>query len=306
MTFPHATVAFPAGLADLADRYDVVLCDLWGVVHDGTRAFPAALEALRGFRKQGGCVVLLTNAPRPRGPVLEQLARLGVTPDAFDALVTSGDATVAAIAARGEAPAYHIGPERDLALFEAVRSLSGRAPALTALAEAHYVVVSGLLDDKTETPDHYAAVLDAMRGRGLAMICANPDVVVHVGDRLRYCGGALAEAYAALGGVVLLAGKPHAPIYAAALAEAERERGRPVDRSRVLAIGDGLPTDVAGAAAQGLDVLFITGGIHRDDFHPDGEDAPGRPLYADRLARLEHPVAAAMPRLVWSRAGLGL
>ena len=236
--------------------------------------------------------------------MLDQLTGLGVTPDAFDALVTSGDVTVATIAARGDAPLHHIGPERNLALFEAVHRRSGRAPALAALEDAHYVVVSGLWNDEVDTPDDYAAVLDAMRRRGLAMICANPDVTVHVGERLRYCGGALAEAYAALGGETVLAGKPHPPIYAAAIAEAETCRKRSVDRARVLAIGDGLHTDVAGAAAQGFDVLFITGGIHRGAFHPAGEDAADRGAYADRLARAGHPIRAAMPRLVWSRTGL--
>lgn len=292
-----AAIALPKGFAELADGYDVALCDLWGVVHDGTRAFPEALDALRGFRRAGGCVVLVTNAPRPRGSVLTQLRGLGVTDDAFDALVTSGDVTVAVIAARGEAPLHHVGPERNLALFEAVHHRSGRAPVLTGLDAAHYVVVTGLWDDGTETPGDYAAELDAMRRRGLTMVCANPDVVVHVADQLRYCGGALAEAYAALGGETVLAGKPHPPIFAAALAEAEASLGRAVDRSRVLMIGDGLRTDVAGAAAQGLDVLFITGGIHRDELHPEGDDHPTS--YAERLARLADPVRAAMPRLVW-------
>lgn len=303
MTAPAPpAIALPEGFADLADGYEVALCDLWGVVHDGSRAFAEALDALRRFRRAGGRVVLVTNAPRPRGPVLTQLAGLGVTDDAFDALVTSGDVTVAAIVERGAAPVHHIGPERDLALFEAVRRRSGSAPALSALADAHYVVVSGLRNDETETPGDYAAELDAMRGRGLTMVCANPDVTVHVGHGVRYCGGALAEAYAALGGDTVLAGKPHPPIYAAALAEAEAALGRAVDRSKVLAIGDGLRTDVAGAAAQGLDVLFITDGIHRAEFHPEG--ASDRATYAERLARLTDPVRAAMPRLVWSRTAL--
>ncbi len=290
-------IALPQGFADLAGSYDVALCDLWGVVHDGTRAFPAALDALRRFREKGGSVVLITNSPRPRAPVLEQLTELGVTADSFDALVTSGDVTVAAIAARGEARVHHIGPQRDLALFEAVAHHAGRAPVLSGLEDAHYVVVSGLVDDETETPADYAVVLDAMRRRGLTMVCANPDVTVHVGEVVRYCGGALAQAYAALGGETVLAGKPHPPIYAAALAAAEAGLGRAVDRARVLAIGDGLHTDVAGAAAQTLDVLFITGGLHRDEFHPEGGDDPAS--HAERLGRLGTPIRAAMRHLVW-------
>ena len=180
----------PRGLSELADRYDVVLCDLWGVVHDGTRVFEPALEALRRFRALGGTVVYITNAPRPRDPVLAQLAGLGVTPDTYDAIVTSGDVTVSAIAARGTDPVYHIGPERDLALFEAVEQRTGNRVPLTGLDEAAYVVVTGLFDDARETPDDYAAALGAMRNRDLTMVCANPDIVVHVGETIIYCGGA--------------------------------------------------------------------------------------------------------------------
>ena len=298
---PHAThdaPALPTGLAELAQDYDVLLCDLWGVVHDGTRAFAAAIDALGRFRRAGGTVVLITNAPRPRGEVLRQMASLGVPREAFDAIVTSGDVTVRAIAARGDEPLHHIGPRRDLALFEAVAAASGRRPRLTGLEEAAYVVVSGLFDDGSETPDHYVETLDAMRRRDLCMICANPDVVVHVGDRLIYCGGALADAYARIGGRTILAGKPHPPIYEAALREAETHRGT-LDCTRVLAIGDGLKTDVAGAAGQGIDILFITAGIHRDTLHPEGETALDRLAYAERLAGVEHPLRAAMPSLIW-------
>lgn len=287
------------GLSDLAGHYDVLLCDIWGVVHDGRAAFAPALDALRRVRHGGGTVVFITNAPRPRAPVLAQMRDLGVTPDAFDAIVTSGDVTVAAVAARADAAAHHIGPPRDLALFEAVRAQTGQVPRLTGVEDADYVVVTGLFDDETETPAHYADALAAMRRRGLPMICANPDIVVHIGNKLRYCGGALAEAYAALGGETILAGKPHAPIYRAALDEAARHSGRPIDRTRVLAVGDGLVTDVAGAAGQKLDMLFITTGIHRDDLHPEGDGLLDRLAYAERLARLAHRPLAAMPRLAW-------
>lgn len=283
----------------MARDYDVLLCDLWGVVHNGRQVFRPASEALTRFRAGGGTVVLITNAPRPRGPVLEQLAELGVTRDAFDAIVTSGDVTIASIAERGEAPLYHIGPPRDLALFEAVRSATGRLPPLTDIARADYVVVSGLFDDANETPDDYAGALAEMRRRDLPMICANPDVVVHVGDRLIYCAGALAQAYEALGGKTVMAGKPHPPIYGAALREAVACRGVEVERTRVLAIGDGLRTDVAGASGQAIDMLFITSGIHRNELHPEGDDVMDRLAYAERLAGVEHPLRAAMPHLVW-------
>ncbi len=257
-----------SGLSEVASRYDVILSDVWGVLHDGRRAFPRPADALTRFREGGGTVVLITNAPRPNGPIREQLDRLGVPRSAYDDLVTSGDSTVALIAARGEGPFYHIGPERDRALMEEVRLKTGRAPALSGLHEAAHVICSGLFDDRAETPDHYAGTYAAMRERGLEMICANPDVVVHVGDRLVFCAGALAERYEALGGVVHYAGKPHAPIYDLALSLASRARGREVDPARVLAVGDGMRTDIAGAVRGHLDALFVTDGIHRGDTGP--------------------------------------
>ena len=296
---PARTPDLPRGLAELAAGYDVLLCDLWGVVHNGRHAFRPALDALRRFRALGGTVILITNAPRPRGPVLEQMASLGITREAFDGIVTSGDVTISAIVERGEAPVHHIGPPRDLALFEAVRDISGRMPPLATVEGAAYVMVSGLFDDAVETPADYAVALARMRERGLPMICANPDIVVHVGDKLIYCGGALAEAYAALGGKITQAGKPHPPIYRAALGQAAEQRGATVDRARVLAIGDGMKTDVAGAAAQGIDMLFITSGIHRNELHPEGDAVMDRLAYAERLSGVGHPLRAAMPHLVW-------
>jgi HAD superfamily hydrolase (TIGR01459 family) len=287
------------GLSQLADRYDLLLCDLWGVMHDGTQAAAGAIDAVSRFRAKGGAVIFITNAPRPRDAIEAQIGGLGIPAEAYDGIVTSGDVTIAAIAAAGDKGFYHIGPPRDLALFEATRRQTGRAARLTPLGDADCVVVTGLFDDRTETPADYAGPLAAMRERDLPMICANPDVVVHVGDTLIYCGGALAEAYRALGGTTILAGKPHPPIYEAALAMAVRETGRTVERSRVLAIGDGMITDVAGAANEGLDVLFITTGIHRDDFHVEGTIAPEPTAYAGRLAALSQRPFAAMPQLVW-------
>lgn len=291
--------ATPSGLAELSGRYDVLLCDLWGVMHDGTTAFAPAIDALVRFRARGGTIVFITNAPRPRGPVEAQILGLGIPAAAYDGIVTSGDVTIAAIADQGDKAFYHIGPPRDLALFEAVDAASGRRSRLVGLAAAECVVVTGLFDDAAETPAHYAGPLAAMRRRQLPMICANPDIVVHVGDRLIYCGGALAEAYGAIGGRTLLAGKPHAPIYEAALALAARQAGRPIERERVLAVGDGLVTDVAGAAHQGIDILFVTSGIHRDDFHAGAAGPASDDLYRQRLTALEHPPRAAMPHLVW-------
>ena len=249
-----------AGLGVLAPAYDLILCDVWGVVHNGRQHFAPACAALARFRAGGGTIVLITNAPRPQPPILAQLGALGVPADAFDALVTSGDVTLAFIAERGAAPLYHIGPERDLALFESLRAMGRALPPLVDLSRAEYVVCTGLFHDDRETPQDYDATLDTMLKRDMALISANPDLVVHVGERLIYCAGALAERYAERGGRVLQAGKPYAPIYKRALGMAETIRGRAVERARVLAIGDAMRTDIKGACDQGIDALFVTSG----------------------------------------------
>jgi HAD superfamily hydrolase (TIGR01459 family) len=271
------------GLADISDRYDAILCDVWGVVHNGVAAFSSASDALVAYRRRGGTVILITNAPRPSAPVRHQLLKLGVAPDAFDEVATSGDVTTGLIAERIDEPVLHIGPERDLSLFEAAGEAAGRRPRRVALEEARYVLCTGLRDDVTETLDDYEAELRAMAGRALPMVCANPDIVIHRGETLIYCAGALAARFEALGGAVVYAGKPHLPIYRRALALAEAGRGRPVDERRVLAIGDGMKTDIAGAARAGLDALLVTRGIHRVALHGDAFDSPADPLKLRRL-----------------------
>src|SRR5712692_10053219 len=199
--------------ATLASGYDVVLCDVWGVVHNGVAATPEACDALARCRGGGGTVVLITNAPRP-GEVVARLTldRLGVPRAAYDGIVSSGDVTHALIAARAGARVFHIGPERDVALFE------GLDAPTAPLEHADYAVCSGLSDDTIETPQDYRDLIARMRARALPMICANPDVVVERGDRLVYCAGAIADLYAAAGGEVIFAGKPYRPIYDQALA----------------------------------------------------------------------------------------
>lgn len=270
-TSPAARVPIIDGLSAIADRYDAILCDIWGVLHNGREAFRPASDALVAFRRRGGAVVLVSNAPRPNASICQQVLRLGVLPDAFDAIVTSGDVAIGAIAERVTAPVHHIGPKRDLSLFEAAAVRAGARPILVSLEEAAYVMCTGLFDDTVETPDDYAKRLRAMAARGLTLICANPDLVVHRGADLIYCAGALAQAYEALGGKTIYAGKPHAPIYHAALKVAGAALKAPLARSRVLAIGDAMRTDIAGAMSQGLDALFVTAGIHRDALH--GSDA---------------------------------
>ncbi|HWG06520.1 MAG TPA: TIGR01459 family HAD-type hydrolase [Beijerinckiaceae bacterium] len=291
-------VALISGLAALAPVYDVVLCDVWGVVHNGRQHFAPACAALSRFRAGGGTVILITNAPRPQPPILAQLSTLGVPAAAFDALVTSGDVTLAFIAERRAAPLYHIGPKRDLALFESLRAAGNTPPPLVDLSRADYVVCTGLFHDDRETPQDYDSTLDEMLRRDLVLISANPDLVVHVGERLIYCAGALAERYAERGGRVLQAGKPYAPIYDRALAMAQSIRGRAVERARVLAIGDAMRTDIKGACDQGLDALFVTSGIHRDELHRLAEPLD-QAAFAQFLVGADCRPRAAIPALVW-------
>lgn len=288
-----------SGLSTLAPLYDALLCDIWGVIHNGEACYAGAADALTRFRAAGGTVVLITNAPRPNGPVRQQMDRIGVPHSAFDDIVTSGDVTLASIMQRGDAPLYHLGPVRDLDLFKALEPLGCVKPPLTDLEDAAYVVVTGLLGDETGAPDDYDRELAMMRQRGMTMICANPDLVVHVGDALRYCAGAIAERYAAQGGTVIYAGKPHAPIYEAALAKAELHRGSALDRSRVLAVGDALRTDIAGAVLQGIDALFVTAGIHRDESHRTGDGRLDPDAYARMIEAAELRPLAAIETLAW-------
>lgn len=261
------------GLHEISSGYDVIFCDIWGVLHNGVAAFPAASAALVAFRQRGGTVVLITNAPRPSAPIRGQLLKLGVSAEAFDAIATSGDVTVQLIEERIDEPLLHIGPSRDLSLFDAAAEAAGRAPSRVALAEAAYAVCTGLRDDINETAADYESELGKMAERGLTMICANPDIVIHRGDQLIYCAGALARKYAEAGGLVVYAGKPHAPIYKRAVALAEQARGASVPQPRILAIGDGMNTDIAGAVGAGVDALFVTHGIHRDALHGESLEA---------------------------------
>ena len=215
-----------SGLSEISDRYDAILCDIWGVLHNGMASFADASEALVSFRRRGGVVVLISNAPRPSPPIQRQVLKLGVSPDAFDAVVTSGDVTIGLMEQQAGDQVLHIGPERDLSLFEAAEEATGARPTLVLLEDAEYALCTGLRNDDIETPDDYESELQAMASRGMPMICANPDIVIHRGDTLIYCAGALARRYEELGGSVIYAGKPYAPIYDRALALAKQAEAR--------------------------------------------------------------------------------
>ncbi|UCI32927.1 TIGR01459 family HAD-type hydrolase [Mesorhizobium sp. B4-1-4] len=246
-------------LEDASKAYSAVLCDVWGVVHNGEWHFPAAAAALARARAAGIPVVLITNSPRRSADVVAQMSVIGVPLSAYDRVVTSGDVTRDLIA-DGPRKVFHIGADRDLTLYD------GLDVELVEEFEAAGVVCTGLFDDEVEKPEDYAELLRRLRARNLPFICANPDIMVERGERIIWCAGALARDYAQLGGRTLIAGKPYAPIYEVAMKEVAEVLGRPVERSRVLAIGDGIMTDVKGAADNGFDVLYVSGGIHARDY----------------------------------------
>jgi HAD superfamily hydrolase (TIGR01459 family) len=289
---------FIRGLADIAGRYDVIFSDVWGVIHNGRAQFPEAVAALHRFRDSGGVVVLITNAPRPNRWIVKQLEGLAVAPSSYDDLVTSGDVTLSVMATYGQKPLHHIGPSRDRTLFEVFASDFGLRPPHVPVAEASYIVCTGLNDELRETPPDYDGLFAEMRRRNLPMICANPDIVVHSGDTLLYCAGALAQRFEQQGGQVVYAGKPHAPIYDRALQAAQRRRDRMIDRQRILAIGDAFHTDIRGAALQNLDTLLITKGIHRDHLH-DRDGMFDADAYEKLVGEWIHRPFAAIAHLVW-------
>ncbi len=290
-----------ASLAEIADRYDALFCDLWGCVHNGIAAWPAAVAALQAFRAGGGRVILLTNAPRPNPAVVRGFARLGIPADAWDAVVSSGDAAQYAllVGAAGRR-VYHIGPERDLSFFtdfspELAALAAGQPPIeRVGLAEAEGIVCTGPFDDRVETPEDYRATLLEARARGLKMLCTNPDLVVDVGETRIYCAGAIAELYEQMGGTALYFGKPHPPIYD--LARRRLAEVAEVAEDRILCLGDGIGTDVQGGLAEGLDTLFITGGLAAGLFGPDPE-TPDPALLQAWLDARQTPATWAIGRL---------
>lgn len=251
-------------LSDVSALYDVLLCDVWGVLHNGVDVFQHASDALSAAREKGVSVVLITNSPRPAPGVITQLRMMGVADTAYDRIVTSGDVTRKLIS-EGPANVFLLGPERDMPL------LDGLEVEVVAAETAESIVCTGLFDDEVDVPEDYHDMLLAFQKRGVPLICANPDLIVERGHRMIPCAGAVAAYYQQLGGEIRIAGKPHKPIYQAALAEAREQRGTEIDLSRVMAIGDGMPTDVRGAVDAGLDLLYISGGIHAAEYTVNGK-----------------------------------
>jgi HAD superfamily hydrolase (TIGR01459 family) len=273
-----------AALSQVAADYDVLYCDLWGCLHDGKAPFPDAVAALRSFRAGGGKVLLLTNAPRPKPSVLNQLNRIGVPADCYDDLVSSGDAAqYGLVTGAAGRRLHHVGPDKDKVFFtelsDDVRMIAATEPPFTLvpLDQAEGLVVTGLIDDMTETPDDYRATLLYAKTKGMKLLCANPDIVVDLGDQRLYCAGALAQAYDQMGGRSLYFGKPHPPIYDLARRRTAALPGVP-DDPRILAIGDGIGTDIQGAGGEEIDALFVTGGISAASFGPDADHPDPGPL----------------------------
>ena len=282
------TLRFVEHLRELVPSVDVVLSDIWGVVHNGLESFPEACEALRTARAEGRTVVLITNAPRPADSVQRQLRKLHVPDDCYDAIVSSGDLTRIYVAEHPGQSIYWLGPDRDNSIYR------GLDAPLTALDKADYIICTGPFDDETESAEDYRGMMGEALARKLTLVCANPDIVVERGDRLIYCAGAVAELYRELDGEVIFYGKPHRPIYERAMALAAERRGKPTELGRVLAIGDSVRTDLTGAHAFGIDLLFVTRGIHSEEFEGIEQLDP-----ASVKELFGHPPRALMRELKW-------
>ena len=282
------SLRFAERLSELVDGVEVILSDIWGVVHNGLESFPEACEALHTYRQRGGTVILITNAPRPADSVQRQLRKLGVADEIYDAIVSSGDLTRHFVADHPGKKMFWLGPERDSSIYR------GLDAVIAPLEQADYIVCTGLFDDETESAEDYRAMMLQARERKLPLVCANPDIVVERGDRLIYCAGAIAELYRELGGEVIFYGKPHRPIYERAMALASERRGSPAPLDRVLAIGDSVRTDLTGAHGFGIDCLFVTRGIHSEDFEGIDQLDP-----ASVKELFGHPPKALMRELRW-------
>jgi HAD superfamily hydrolase (TIGR01459 family) len=277
---------------DLLSRHDVLFCDVWGVIHDGINAFPAACDALQRFRSGGGTVVLVSNAPVPGERVAAMLASKSVPREAYDAIVSSGDIALREVIRAGYGALHCIGPQdRDQALFARLGT------KFVGLHDADAIICTGLNDDINETAESYRSLLESARARKLPFVCANPDLLVDVGGRLYICAGAIADLYHHMGGPVFWAGKPHASAYGTAHAVAKELRGADVPLNRILAIGDALRTDIKAAHGAGVSALFIAAGIHRHDTMIGEVLNPAKlsALFAGQSAT----TVGAMPYLKW-------
>ena len=290
-----SSIPILTGLSTLAPRYQVLVCDIWGVIHNGESAYPGVIDCLKAFRRDHGTVLLLSNAPRPGAPIRKQLMALGVPPDSYDTIVTSGDLTRKMLAENSAAETYrvhHVGPDRCMPLFE------GLNVERTTIDRASAIVCTGPFDDEREGPDDYRDYWRTALERQMPFYCANPDLQVQRGSQLIYCAGALAEEYVRQGGSVTYFGKPHLPVYDFVAERLQEFTGRSIAREKWLAIGDGLKTDILGATRAGIDALLITGGIHEAEL-ADRAGTPDPDRIQAILAQRKLNAVGAMRRLVW-------
>lgn len=287
------TTPLISGLSAIADKYDALLCDVWGVLHNGKEGYPGVAEALTKYRAGGGTVLLLSNAPRPSTQLPTMLNNLGISDACYDGILTSGDATKTFISAHElGTKCYSIGPGRDNNLFDYT------GVAQVSAEEAEFIVVTGPFNDDEEGPEDYRAPFAPLVARGLPMVCANPDLVVERGPRHIYCAGSLAKLYEELGGAVTYFGKPHGPIYDVARGRLKEIAGRVIDDRRILAVGDGIGTDIKGASGAGIDAMFITGGIAAAECGENAE-TPEQSRVQAFLDKAGFAPVAAAARLVW-------
>lgn len=252
------TVSIITAFSEISQNYDVVFCDVWGVIHNGKEQFPDATKALKEYRENGGKVILISNSPRPCDLIPPQLASMNIGNDIYDAIVTSGDATIMEARKHGT-KALRLGPPKDDEFFRRI------GVEYVEIQNAQFIVCTGPRDDLNESAESYRNELREMVSHNLPFICANPDKMVQHGEKIIPCGGALADIYEELGGKVIMAGKPFAPIYAMTRAKAYEVLEHVIEDDRILCIGDGLKTDVLGANNQRLDCLFIADGIHASE-----------------------------------------
>jgi HAD superfamily hydrolase (TIGR01459 family) len=285
-TPPASAVPLLTSVAALASTADAWICDIWGVLHNGIDPFPQAAAAAIAFRASGGIVCLLSNSPRPRAAVIAQMAEIGVAAGAYDLVLTSGDLTRRLIEQRADKRMFHLGPPKDLPIFD------GLGVTFVDEHEAKFVICSGYYDDDIETPDDYKDMLATLRSNNATMVCANPDLFVERGERIVYCAGAMAQAYEAIGGQVVYAGKPHLPAYELAHQMIEAHADRSIGKDRILAIGDGLRTDIAGATNFGARALFIASALHT-------KGPLDQATLSDLFGQMRSPPIAAMDALIW-------
>ena len=288
-----ASIPIIKGIAALSQDRKAWLCDVWGVLHDGVTKFAPAIDACRAFRRQGGEIVLISNSPRPAAGVIEHLTSAGVPGDCYDALVTSGDVTRGFLENYRDETVFHLGPERDKSFFD------GLKVAFAAPDQASVVVCTGFIDEDRETPEDYDGLLASLAARAVPMICANPDLYVERGAKLLPCAGLLAQRYSGLGQTVLQAGKPYAPIYERAM----QKLSNPVLRRDLLAIGDGVDTDILGASKQGIEAIYIASRVHLPDVSQGRYDSQERIIDEALLTRIfagrPFRPCAAMIELAW-------